>query len=127
MFCLQYYRSFDIHLRVCSNKQCFMMKYVFFQWDYRFHDLSFFETCKSFHLLHILFLQPLFSTHDQHPKQCMCSHSPTYNLGLSCSSFIWEEKKNRIQQTISSTGINSDFLSKPCSSLEQVYCELKQL
>ena len=35
------YRSFDYHLQVCSNKQCFHDKiHVFFRCDYSFHYLS---------------------------------------------------------------------------------------
>jgi len=40
----------------------------------------FFETWTSFHLLHILFLEPLHSVHDRHPYQRTCSHRPIYDL-----------------------------------------------
>ena len=83
MFYLQYdCRCFDWHLQVCSNEQN-EERHVIFSVRLQF-SRSFFETCISFHLLHILFLQPLHSGHDLHPLQCTISHSPTYNLRASC-------------------------------------------
>ena len=83
MFYLQYdCHCFDWHLQVCSNEQN-EERHVIFSVRLQFSQ-SFFETCISFHLLHILFLQPLHSAHDLHPLQCTISHSPTYNLRASC-------------------------------------------